>query len=369
MARIALNARLLIPGKLEGTGRFTHQCYKRMIKSRPNDTFLLIFDRKPPVEFDYGPNSTSVCLFPPARRPWLFDLWFDYAITWKLKQWRADAFVSTDGYISRRSSIAQLNVIHDINFEHHPEWLPARFARHFRSRFPQYARKSSKLCTVSEFSRGDISRTYHIDADSISIIPNAPDTSFKPLVSEKRQASRIKFASGHNYHVFVGSIHPRKNIHGMLKAHKEYRLLGGKSDLVIVGAAMWNYAEFDTANVHWVGRLNDDELVSAVAGADALLYLPFFEGFGVPVVEAMACGIPVIASNTTSIPEVCADAAAALVSPTDAKGAAKALLRLDEDEGWREMKSKQGIKRASEFSWEKSAHLFSAALDEMLCEA
>ena len=83
----------------------------------------------------------------------------------------------------------------------------------------------------------------------------------------------------------------------------------------------------------------------------------------------MACGIPVIASNTTSIPEVCADAAAALVSPTDAKGAAKALLRLDEDEGWREMKSKQGIKRASEFSWEKSAHLFSAALDEMLCEA
>ena len=132
---------------------------------------------------------------------------------------------------------------------------------------------------------------------------------------------------------------------------------------------MWNYAEFDTANVHWVGRLNDDELVSAVAGADALLYLPFFEGFGVPIVEAMACGVPVIASNTTSIPEVCGDAAAALVSPTDAKAAAEALLRLDDDESWREMKSNQGIKRAAEFSWEKSAHLFSDALDEMLSQA
>ena len=86
MARIALNARLLIPGKLEGTGRFTHQCYKRIIRSRPNDQFLLIFDRKPPEEFHYGSNSSSVYLLPPARRPWLFDLWFDYAITWKLKQ-------------------------------------------------------------------------------------------------------------------------------------------------------------------------------------------------------------------------------------------------------------------------------------------
>lgn len=369
MARIALNARLLIPGKLEGTGRFTHQCYKRIIQSRPNDTFLLIFDRKPPVEFDYGPNSTSVCLLPPARRPWLFDLWFDYAITWKLKQWCADAFVSTDGYISRRSSVAQLNVIHDINFEHHPEWLPPRFARHFRSRFPEYARKSSKLCTVSEFSRGDISRTYDIDVDSISIIPNAPDASFKPLGPQQREASRRKFASGNKYHVFVGSIHPRKNIHGMLHAHKVYRSLGGNSDLVIVGAEMWKHEMFDAEHVHWAGRLNDDELVRAVAGAEALLYLPFFEGFGVPIVEAMACGIPVIASNTTSIPEVCGGAEAALVSPTDAKGAAEALLRLDEDEIWREKKSKQGIKRAAEFSWERSAHLFSKALDEMLSEA
>jgi glycosyltransferase involved in cell wall biosynthesis len=366
MARIALNARLLIPGKLEGTGRFTHQCYKRIIESRPNDQFLLIFDRQPSDDFSYGNNSSSVQLFPPARRPWLFDLWFDYAITWKLKQWGADAFISTDGYISRRSSIPQLNVIHDINFEHHPEWLPPRFARHFRSRFPEYARKSSKLCTVSEYSRSDISRTYDIDERLISVIPNAPDAAFKPFDSKQRESSRIKFASGNNYHVFVGSIHPRKNIHGIIQAHKAYRNMGGKSDLVIVGAAMWKEEEFISDNVHWVGRLNDDELVSAIAGADALLYLPFFEGFGVPIIEAMACGVPVIASNTTSIPEVCGGAEAALVNPTDAKGAGEALLRLDEDEIWFKKKSEQGKERAAEFSWDRSAELLSAALDDML---
>ena len=117
MSRIALNARLLIPNKLEGTGRFTHQCFKSLVDLRPNDQFLLIFDREPAEEFHYGDNVEVVRLFPPARRPWLFDLWFDYSVTRKLKNWRADIFVSTDGYISRRTSTPQLNVIHDINFE------------------------------------------------------------------------------------------------------------------------------------------------------------------------------------------------------------------------------------------------------------
>jgi len=366
MARIALNARLLIPGKLEGTGRFTHQCYKRIIESRPSDQFLLIFDRTPPEEFKYASNSQSVRLLPPARRPWLFDLWFDYAITWKLKQWGADAFISTDGYISRRSTIPQLNVIHDINFEHHQEWIPPIFARHFKSRFPEYARKSSKLCTVSEYSRKDISHTYNIDERLISVIPNAPDAAFKPFNSKQKESSKVNFASGNNYHVFVGSIHPRKNIHGIIAAHKAYRSMGGKSDLVIVGAAMWKEEEYVSDYVHWAGRLNDEELVSSIAGADALLYLPFFEGFGVPIVEAMACGVPVIASNTTSIPEVCGGAEAALVNPTDAKSAGEALLKLDQDEVWYKRKSEQGIERAAEFSWDKSAELLSNALDEMI---
>ena len=164
MSRIALNARLLIPGKLEGTGRFTHQCYKRLIGSRPNDDFLLIFDRKPPKDFNYGLNVEAISLLPPARRPWLFDIWFDYAITRKLKTWKADIFVSTDGYISRRTDVPQLNVIHDINFEHNPEWLPSRYANHFKKRFPEYARRASKLCTVSEFSRHDIADTYSINS-------------------------------------------------------------------------------------------------------------------------------------------------------------------------------------------------------------
>lgn len=364
MSRIALNARLLIPGKLEGTGRFTHQCYKRLIASRPQDEFLLIFDRKPPAEFSYGANVKAVCLMPPARRPWLFDLWFDYAITQKLKSWKADVFISTDGYISRRSELPQLNVIHDINFEHNPEWVPKKYADHFRARFPVYARKAAKLCTVSEYSKQDIATQYGVDESSITVIPNAPDSAFKSI--ENKAEPRSTHANGNPYIVFVGSLHPRKNISGIVASYAKYREQGGLNDLLIVGSNMWSDEEHKSEGVHYAGRLNDGELVDAIAGADAMLYLPYFEGFGVPLVEAMASGVPVVASNVTSIPEVCGNAAYKLVAPDDHEGAAKALLALDSDSVGRGECIAKGLKRAAEFNWDTSAQILSAAIDEIL---
>ena len=366
MSRIALNARLLIPNKLEGIGRFTHQCFKRLVESRPNDQFLLIFDREPAEEFQYGDNAEAVRLYPPARRPWLFDLWFDYSVTRKLKNWRADIFVSTDGYISRRTSTHQLNVIHDINFEHNPQWLPHRYINHFRKRFPEYAKLSTKLCTVSDYSKQDIATCYGIDESSISVIPNAPDKMFKPISKEAKQKSQDQFTNGKPYIVFVGSLHPRKNIKGMIKAFEKYKSLGGTNDLLMVGVSMWKEEKIDSSNVHYAGRLNDINLANAVAGADAMLYLPFFEGFGVPIVEAMASGVPVVASNCTSVPEVCGDAAAALVDPLDDKAAANALLKLELDLDWKHAQITKGINRASDFSWDKSAQLLSNNIDQIL---
>ena len=357
MSRIALNARLLIPGKLEGTGRFTLQCYKRLIESRPDDQFLLIFDRVPPSEFAWGDNVETCHLLPPARRPWLFDLWYDYSLTWKLKSWKADLFVSTDGYISRRTNVPQLNVIHDINFEHNPEWLPKRYANHFRNRFPEYARLATKLCTVSEYSRQDIAKTYGVDPDSISIIPNAPSEDFKPSENKSSESPYI---------VFVGSLHPRKNVPGMVKAFEQYRKLGGTYELLIVGENMWRDERYQANGVRYSGRLNDEKLVEAISNAEAMLYLPFFEGFGVPIVEAMACGVPVVASNCTSVPEVCGSAAAALVDPNDFESAAEALLKLENDADWNRSRKEAGLKRAGDFSWDKSASILNDEIKKLL---
>lgn len=366
MSRIALNARLLIPGKLEGTGKFTHQCYKRLISSRQEDKFLLIFDRTPPEEFDYGKNVETVCLLPPARRPWLFDIWFDYAITRKLKNWNADLFVSTDGYISRRTSVPQLNIIHDINFEHNPQWLPSRYARHFRKRFPEYARIATKLCTVSNYSKADISKCYGLVEDGITVIPNAPDSMFVQIDERSKEVARDKFCGGKPYIVFVGSLHPRKNITGIVNAFEEYKRQGGSSELLMVGVSMWRDEKREAQGVHYVGRLNDDALAHAIAGAEAMLYLPFFEGFGVPIVEAMACCVPVVASNCTSVPEVCDDAAAALVDPNDFEGAAKVLLKLEADSDFRQQVIQSGLIRSKYYSWDSSAEILSNEIDKLL---
>jgi len=171
--------------------------------------------------------------------------------------------------------------------------------------------------------------------------------------------------------VFVGSLHPRKNLDGLLKAFQKYVEEGGAWDLVVVGAAMWGKEDGrgDSSvdhRVHFVGRLNSAQLVHAVAGAEALVFIPWFEGFGIPVVEAMACGVPVIASNVTSLPEVCGDAAFAMVDPGDVTQIASAMSNLERNPEAARSASERGVARAKDFSWDRTAELVSRAVDRLL---
>jgi glycosyltransferase involved in cell wall biosynthesis len=369
MARIALNARLLIPDRLEGIGWFTHSIYQRIIASHPEHEFLLLFDRAPSSQFDYGLNAEMKRVWPPARRPVLVDAWMDGAIPLVLRQWGADAFISTDGFISRRVAIPQLSVMHDLNFEHHPEWLPARDARHYQRRFRAFAQIAKRIATVSDHSKEDIHRFYAVPMDQIDVVYNAPSTAFEPLNPGEKLQARSHWNDGKPYYCFVGSIHPRKNIQGLLDAHRTYRNEGGSADLLIVGKPMWNEipSEWQSmTGVRWMGRLGSKALETLLGGAEGLVYLPHFEGFGIPLVEAMSAGVPVIASNTTSLPEVLGGAGAALVAPNDAAAAASAMLRLDQDPEWRANRVKAGLSRAARFSWDDSAQLFWRSIEKIL---
>ena len=356
MARIALNARLLIPGRLEGIGWFTHECYQRLISAHPEHEFQLIFDRAPSTEFCYGNNASEVRLLPPARRPFLYDAWFDYSVTRQLKRWSADVFLSTDGMLSRRTQVPQIPVFHDLNFMHHPEWMPAREARYYRSRFPEFAKIAAKILTVSDHSRQDIATQFQVPIDQIQVVPNAPSHEYRVLDSEAiRQDQRNEFTGGQPFFLFVGSLHPRKNISGLLDSYRAYRLLGGQAELLIVGASMWTDEMQSERGVHFCGRLDRAKLAQVVGASQGLVFIPWFEGFGVPIVEAFACGVPVIASDRTSMPEVCGGAAAALVEPDDAKGIASWMRKLDVDDDFRSESIRRGLKRAQDFSWERSA--------------
>lgn len=352
MARIALNARLLIPNRLEGIGWFTHECYKRIIAAHPEHSFRLVFDRPPHSDFDYGEHASCVRLWPPARRPFLYDAWFDWSVSRELNRWRADVFVSTDGMLSRTTSVPQLAVMHDLNFMHHPEWMPKREAAYYRARFPVFAQKATRLATVSEHSKRDIIALFDIADSKVDVVYNAPADAY----STEAGPARGELGLPNAYFIFVGSLHPRKNLSGLLEAFGLYRAEGGTADLVIVGERMWPGTETCPPGVHFLGRLDRADLPAVMAGAMGLVFVPWFEGFGVPIVEAFASGVPVIASNTTAMPEVCGGAAASLVDPGNAREIADAMRKLERDEPHRIAAISRGLVRAKSFDWDTSAH-------------
>ncbi len=361
--KIAVNTRLLLHNKLEGIGWFSFQTLKRICKNHPEHEFYFIFDRKYSEEFIFSENVKPIVLYPPTRHPILWFLWFEFLIPIVLKKIKADVFLSPDGLLSLNSNILQIPVIHDINFYHNPKQLPF-FVRKFDNYFfPKYARKAVKIVTVSEYSKNDISTSFNIEMDKITVCYNSSNEIYKPIDDSLKQEVKKIYTSGFDYFLFVGALNPRKNIPGLLKSYEIFRQnTEYKHKLVIVGAAMHLTGEINKFlskmnfrdDVIFLGRLKLEDLHKVMASALALVYIPFFEGFGIPLVEAMSCGVPVIAGNTTSLPEVVGDSGL-ICSPNDHTKVAEYMQMLVEDENLRKKLIEKGNIQCKKFSWNRSA--------------
>jgi glycosyltransferase involved in cell wall biosynthesis len=276
-----------------------------------------------------------------------------------------------------RSNVPTLAVMHDLNFEHYPEDLPRAYRNYYRSYFPRFARHATRLATVSEFSRTDIARTYGIPEARIDVVYNGVSERFAPLSTSEKEAARAEFAHGTEYICCVGSLHPRKNIARLLAAFDEL-LREHPSDLrlVIVGESFWWDARMKEAfgkmqhkeRVIFTGRLGQEKLKQALGGALALAFVSYFEGFGIPVVEAMRCGVPVVAAEATSLPEVAGDAAH-YCDPFNASDIARALHEVSTDPALREHLGAAGLRRAQRFTWDRAANDLWVSFERMMQDA
>jgi glycosyltransferase involved in cell wall biosynthesis len=362
--RIGINARFLLDGKMEGFGWYTYEITKRLVQNHPEHEFVFFFDRPYSEKFIFGSNVTPVVIQPPARHPILFMLWFDIAIPRALKKYKIDVFFSPDGYLSLRTKVPQIATIHDLNFEHFPKDLPFAARTYLRYFFPKFAKKAQQIITVSNYSKDDLVKTYAVKAEKISVAWNAASTVFKPVEIEQKQLIRNSYSNGKQYFVFVGSLHPRKNIPRLLKAFEIYCAnQSNQWDMVIVGEALWNksdnYTKFTGSindRIHFTGRLALDDLALVVGSASCMTYVPYFEGFGIPLVEAMNCGTPIICGNLTSLPEVAVDSAI-YCDPFDVDDIAKAMILLSKDNNLINRLSACGLERSKLFSWETSAEI------------
>ena len=361
--KIAVNTRLLIPGRLDGIGRFADETLRIITTKHPEHEFVFYFDRKPDEQFIYNQNIKPVVLQPPARHPFLFLAWFEASLPLHFMRSKPDVFLSPDGFLSLTTNIKSVGVIHDLNFEHFPEDIPFLVRKYYSNMFPRFARKASRIATVSEYSKSDISKTYHIDPDKIDVVYNGAGSIFKPLQASDKEATKQKFSHGNDYFFFIGTLHPRKNLVNLFKAFDLFKKTDSKGiKLVLAGARMWWTDEIRLAyegmehldDVIFTGRVTDNELAALMASALALMYVSYFEGFGIPILEAFHCDTPVITSNVTSMPEVAGNAAV-LIDPFSITSIADAMQKVASDEAFREKLIVEGRKQREQFSWERTA--------------
>lgn len=362
---IAVNTRLLLTEKLEGIGWFTRETLSRITNDHPEHQFLFIFDRPYAEEFIFSDNITPIVLSPPTRHPILWFIWFELQIPRILRKYKADLFFSPDGYLSLNTRVRQLAAIHDINFAHRPKDLPWLKAKYYNCFFPKFAKRAKRIVTVSYFSKEDIIRTYKIDSDKVDVVYNGVNTSYTPTTEDENSNTKTKYSKGKDYFLFIGSLHPRKNICGLLRAYDAFRTsVESDTKLLIVGESMFKTSDIELTyegmryknDVVFTGRLNNDELHHVLGASLALTFVPYFEGFGIPVIEAMNAGVPVICSNTTSLPEVGGDAVL-YVDPFSLSQIKDAMIRIFQEKELRDSLIEKGFVQKEKFSWDKTAEL------------
>ena len=355
---IAINTRFLLPTKMEGFGWFTYEVVKRMVENHPEHTFLFFFDRAYDNRYLFAPNVVPIVLRPPARHPILFILWFEFAVKRALKKYKADVFFSPDGYLSLRSQVPQVNVIHDLNFVHYPKDLPWSSRVYYNYFFPKFAKKAKHIVTVSNYTKQDLIDTYQVPESKITVAWNGANDVFAALAEDDIAHVRNHLTHDKPYFLFVGSIHPRKNVKRLIESYLKYREKDTSFDLVVVGEPMWKHNQELLAlkheSIHYTGHLTIQKLVRVMGAAACFVYVPYFEGFGIPLVEAMRCGIPLISGNLTSLPEVVGDTAL-LVDPFSVEDITNAMIQISENETLRNELARKSLERSVVFTWDKTA--------------
>lgn len=365
--KIAVNTRFLLKEYLEGYGYFIYETFKRITAAHPEHEFIFIFDRPYDQRFVFGSNAKAVVTGPPARHPLLWKLWYDIKIPALLRKYKADVFVSCDGFCSLGTKVPQCLMVHDLAFLHYPSLIPKSHLLYYKRYTPKMLAKAKAITTASAFSKNDIIDQYGVSADKINVVYNAAKEIFLPLTDEEKQATKAKYTGGKEYFIYAGAIHPRKNLVNLLKAFSLFKKRQQSSmKLVLTGRLAWKYDSFVKNlktykyrdDVVMTGYVGEEEIKKLIGSAYAMVYPSLFEGFGVPVLEAMQSDVPVITSLNSSMQEI-AKEAALYADPESPADIAEKMMLLYKDERLRSQLIEKGRVTGKQYSWEQSAeHLW-----------
>jgi glycosyltransferase involved in cell wall biosynthesis len=371
--RIAINTRFLIPDKMEGYGYFIYEVFERMARSHPEHQFYFLFDRPVANSFVFPDNVVVKVIKPPARHLLSWTVWYNLAVPLLLKKIKADVFVSPDGFCSLTTSVPQCLVVHDLAFLHYPDFIPALHLWYYKTFTPRFLKKAAKVVTVSAFSKRDLQERYQVPDEKVTVVFNAPHQLFQPISQEEREQVKQDYAGGVEYFIYTGTIHPRKNLIHLLKAFSAFKKRQQSNmKLLIVGRMAWKTNQFQQLlstfkfknDVVLTGYLPKEVLARVMAGAYALVYPSFFEGFGVPPLEAIQCGVPALVSNTSALPEIGGNAYL-YFDPERPDEIAQKMMLIYKDEILRNKLIENGKQQLTRYSWDQSASRMWEVIMEM----
>jgi glycosyltransferase involved in cell wall biosynthesis len=376
--RIALNAQLLssTPGyRSGGINRVIFELLAHLGKV-PSRSRYVVFapesgeNRRLLAASNVEPSLTRL----PTHRPAVRIGWEQTLLPVELTRRRIDllhslAFVSP--LLWRGPSVV---TVYDLSFLQFPEVFNRPNRVYLSTMTPPSLRRADRVITISEFVRQDVIRRCGVDPDRVIAIPLAADARFHPADAESLARFRKERGLPSRFILYMGTLQPRKNVETLVRAYAELRREGPlEHALVLAGGKGWQYESIFALvrqlglenEVHFPGFVPDEEQALWYTAADIFAFPSLYEGFGLPPLEAMACGTPVVASTSSSLPEVVGDAGA-LVEPTDVGGLSATLRHLLDDESRRVRMRKGGLARAASFSWRRMAEETIQVYDQVL---
>lgn len=344
-----------------------------MVLAHPEDEFYFFFDRPYDEEFIFAENVHPVVLFPPTRHVLLYLWWFEISVHRALKRIDADVFISPDNILSLNTKVPTVLVTHDLAYVHFPGFIPWLTRKYFNFFGKRFNRKADKIVAVSECTKSDLVQTFDISPKKISVACNGCSPAFRKLTSAEKEATKQRFAGGKDYVFYVGAVHPRKNVQQLIKAFDAFKTQT-KADLklLIGGRFAWRTgpvtkayeAAAHQADIEFIGFVSEADLPLLMGACFVFVYPSKFEGFGIPILEAMHSEVPVITSDVSSLPEVAGEAAL-LINPDDARALTAALLQVYFDEKLREKLVAAGMRQREKFTWERAARVLREAVESL----
>jgi glycosyltransferase involved in cell wall biosynthesis len=359
-----------------GVGHYTFELARHLALIAPSDEFELVS----PFPFSAasvqtGDNLPSNLRIVHKKVNSLRRKWFALGLPLYIRQSAFDLFHGTNYEVPLWGRCPSILTIHDLSLLLHPQTHEEKQVHRGQRRLPMMARTASRIVTPSESVRREVCEHLHIKPSKVISIPEAPRDIFRPIPIEETIETRRRLRIEDEFILFVGTIEPRKNLLTLLKAFEEIlRSTVLCPQLVIAGREGWLTNELFSQvkksgvedRLRFTGYLSDEDLRALYSSCRAFVYPSLYEGFGLPPLEAMACGAPVITSQIPAITETVGTRAARLVSPTDAQALARSIVELFENENERQHLSANGLQRAAQFSWERTARLTLEVYTELL---